>query len=165
MRHLHTTLGNPDLALHALALARRAGLTTSLDLEEEDLVRDGALLQDALTRVDTLFVNRRAERALVGRFGGSLAWPEAVIVTLGAGGCLLRVDGVETRLDGHNVEVLDTTGAGDAFAGTYLLFYLRDGDRVRALQAANAAAALATTGYGGRTARLTEQAVQHVLRG
>jgi ribokinase len=165
MRHLHTTLGDPDLALHALALARRAGLTTSLDLEEEDLVRDGALLHDALTRVDTLFVNRRAERALRERFGGTLVWPDVVIVTLGASGCLMRVEGVETRLDGHDVEVLDTTGAGDAFAGTYLRFSLRDWDRVRALEAANAAAALATTGYGARPALLTERALRNLSRG
>jgi 2-dehydro-3-deoxygluconokinase len=43
---------------------------------------------------------------------------------------------------------VDASGAGDVFDGAFLADYMRTGDIARAAAYANAAAALATCGYG-----------------
>lgn len=67
----------------------------------------------------------------------------AVVVTLGPAGALYRdAEGARHRTPGHAVAVVDTTGAGDTFAG-YLAASIADGaDVAVALARANAAAAL-----------------------
>jgi ribokinase len=42
-----------------------------------------------------------------------------VIVTLGARGCFVSQPDLYTRISAHDVEVIDTTGAGDAFVGGF----------------------------------------------
>ena len=42
-----------------------------------------------------------------------------VIITLGARGCFVSQPDVYTRINAHDVEVVDTTGAGDAFVGGF----------------------------------------------
>ncbi len=54
-------------------------------------------------------------RAGVERYG----WL-AVCVTLGAHGCALLADGEYAEARGHAVDVVDTVGAGDAFAAAFL---------------------------------------------
>lgn len=54
-------------------------------------------------------------RAGVERYG----W-RAVCVTLGAHGCALLVSGEYAEARGHAVDVVDTVGAGDAFAAAFL---------------------------------------------
>lgn len=66
---------------------------------------------DLLDRVSVLVVNE-AEAALVPReFGGAL------VRTLGAGGASWRVGGEQGLVAAPPVEVVDTTGAGDALVG------------------------------------------------
>jgi sulfofructose kinase len=78
------------------------------------------------------------------------AFDGTVAVTLGERGVLLRTrDGV-THVPAPRVEVVDTTGAGDAFHGAYLLSICEHGDCVRAARFANAVAALKCTRMGGR---------------
>lgn len=42
-----------------------------------------------------------------------------VIITLGARGCFVSLPDLYTRISAHDVEVVDTTGAGDAFVGGF----------------------------------------------
>jgi sugar/nucleoside kinase (ribokinase family) len=46
---------------------------------------------------------------------------ETVVVKRGAGGCIVRKAGKETAYPAERAEVVDTTGAGDAFAAGFLL--------------------------------------------
>ena len=87
--------------------------------------------------------------------------PELVAVTLGPDGCLLNYGGEYRRIDGHEVDVKDTTGAGDGFMAGFLykLFVLSDGlaetdiEQVAdALEFGNATGALTTTDYGATSA-------------
>jgi ribokinase len=76
----------------------------------------------------------------------------AVVVTLGARGAeLRRRDAEPVRQAPFAVEVLDTTGAGDAFSAT-IAWALADGrDLDGAVRLAAAAGALATRGIGARS--------------
>ena len=71
-----------------------------------------------------------------------------VVVTLGADGVLVATPERRQTLGAHKVAAVDATGAGDAFAGALLAELALGRDPFAAARFANAAAALATTGYG-----------------
>ena len=74
--------------------------------------------------------------------------PAIVVVKLGREGCVVS-DGVRReRIDGVRVAALDATGAGDCFDGAFAARMVAGDDCFAAARYANAAAALATTGYG-----------------
>ena len=84
--------------------------------------------------------------------------PRVVGVTLGARGAL-AYDGTRFyESPGFHVDVLDTTGAGDAFHGAFLYGVLRKMGLEDTLRFANAVAAMNCTALGGRAAlpRLSE---------
>jgi ribokinase len=101
-----------------------------------------------LPLVDLLLVNQGELAAL----GGSEAalGPPTVVVTLGARGCRAWHRGQGIALPGHAVDVVDTTGAGDTFAGALGAALARGAAIATALAEANAAAALACTRAGAR---------------
>jgi 2-dehydro-3-deoxygluconokinase len=71
-----------------------------------------------------------------------------VFLKLGADGVIVSDGSKRERLRGHKVQAVDATGAGDCFCGATLA-RLAAGDSIwDAARYANAAAALATTGYG-----------------
>jgi 2-dehydro-3-deoxygluconokinase len=71
-----------------------------------------------------------------------------VVLKLGAQGCLVSDGTRRERIEGHPVQSVDATGAGDCFDGAFLARTLAGDDAFAAARYANAAAALATTGYG-----------------
>ncbi len=73
---------------------------------------------------------------------------KAVIVTMGADGLLVGTGEKRQALAGYKVAAVDATGAGDAFTGALLAQCARGADLFSAARFANAAAALATLGYG-----------------
>jgi ribokinase len=84
-----------------------------------------------------------AARALAGRTGAP------VLVTLGADGALL-LDGEPERLPALAVQVVDTTGAGDAVNGALAAELAAGRALPDAARFALAAAALSTTAPGAR---------------
>lgn len=89
--------------------------------------------------------------------------PPIVALTLGADGALIATPDRRERVDAHRVATVDATGAGDAFDGAFLAAYLRSGDPFAAGRFANAAAALATTGFGAVAPLPTLAAVEAFL--
>ena len=73
---------------------------------------------------------------------------EAVVVTLGAQGAHAVTPEGQHKMPPYAVDAVDATGAGDAFTGALLAERIRGANWSEALRFANAAAALATTGYG-----------------
>jgi ribokinase len=158
--HLHVTgysllrPGSRAAALDAVARARDAGMTVSADPSSWALLSPGAI-----PAVDVLLPNEeeaaalagddapeRAARALAGR-----AAPE-IVVTLGRGGALWT-DGAEVvRVAAEPAEVVDTTGAGDAFAAGLLTARLAGAGPREALAAGCGAAAVAVARVGARPA-------------
>jgi 2-dehydro-3-deoxygluconokinase len=74
-----------------------------------------------------------------------------LVITYGSRGCSILVDGAQRLLDAPVVaanDVVDTSGAGDSFNGTYLAARLMDADPSTAATAALAVAARVVTASG-----------------
>ena len=67
---------------------------------------------------------------------------------LGPDGVLVSAPGGRERIAGHRVAHVDATGAGDCFDGAFITRVVSGDTPAAAARYANAAAALATTGYG-----------------
>ena len=74
-----------------------------------------------------------------------------VIVTLGAQGCLALHQGHVLHQKAYQVEVVDTTAAGDTFCGTLAAALARGAPIQQCLQEASAASALACTKLGAQS--------------
>ncbi|WP_257298453.1 PfkB family carbohydrate kinase [Haloarchaeobius sp. FL176] len=86
-----------------------------------------------------------------------------VVRTLGARGVAVETGDDAFHVDSPTVDAVDTTGAGDVFAG-YLAAELGDGAALRdAVELAAVAAALSTTATGVQTAVPTREQVLDVL--
>ena len=71
-----------------------------------------------------------------------------VIVTMGEKGALVLSSGTVTEIPGLSVEVVDTTGAGDAFSSGLAVALIEGKDLIDAVKFANCAGALACTKLG-----------------
>jgi len=74
-----------------------------------------------------------------------------VVVTLGERGALLVTPQEIELVPGIEVDVVDTTAAGDAFIGALATALVRDMPLVEAIRFSNCAGALATTRFGAQT--------------
>ena len=138
--------------IRAFELGRAAGAATLLNAAPVPDRIDPALLALA----DILVVNEGEGQAISGHaetvaIGEHLAARAAlgVVVTLGARGAMLFEPRRPARsLAPPAVEVIDTTGAGDAFVGAFAARWAADGDAAAALAWGVAAGALACTARG-----------------
>lgn len=81
-------------------------------------------------------------------------WPAAVLVFFDyTRAALVRRDGTITWAEAPLVNVIDETGAIDAFAGAFLALWLNDVPLDQALRVAIAAASLAVTQFGAQEVR------------
>ncbi|MFY9911790.1 MAG: ribokinase [Candidatus Sulfotelmatobacter sp.] len=71
-----------------------------------------------------------------------------VIVTLGANGSLLAGSGISEHVPPFPVKSIDSTGAGDAFIGSFAVFLAEGFPETEAVRRANLYAAMSTTGVG-----------------
>lgn len=146
-------------ALHLLEEARRRGLATSVDpspLFAEHYDPDCGWLEG----IDYLFPNAHEATAITGvtsppgaaRALRSLG-AKAVVITMGADGCLLNdEDGIAHFPAVREFPVVDTTGAGDGFAGGFLAVTLSGGTPRQGCQVGNLVAARVIAAAGGHSA-------------
>jgi ribokinase len=71
-----------------------------------------------------------------------------VIITLGENGCLLAGDNLSMHVPPFAVSSVDSSGAGDAFIGSFAVFLAEGIVEPEAVRRANLYAALSTTGVG-----------------
>jgi fructokinase len=99
---------------------------------------------------------------------------QLILVTLGAKGCFYRNANHIGNLAGFKVNIVDTTGAGDAFLGAMLYSILENDKPVKdwnqqdltsAVSFANAAGALATTSKGAITSMRQKQDIENLIEG
>jgi ribokinase len=88
----------------------------------------------------------------------------AVVITLGSKGALVVTPQECTHVSGIPVQVVDTTGAGDAFSGALAVALAEGKDLVQAAAFANAAAALQVTRPGTAPAMPTRAEVMKLLQ-
>ncbi len=156
--HLANPFALPAFRAHAaetLRRARAAGLQTSLDAAWDSRGKWIEDLGPCLPNVDVLFVNEEEARMLTGIEDPLAAAKKlreagagAVVVKLGAKGCAVFSGSEELRVPAFEIEVLDTTGAGDCFAGAYLAALQRGCPAGEAARMANAAGALSVRRVG-----------------
>jgi ribokinase len=134
--------------------AQAVGMTVSVDPSSAALLSDGFL--QLVKGVDLLLPNELEARALTGASDPSTAARALsesfveVVVTLGEDGAVWT-DGSElVRVEAPAVDVVDTTGAGDAFAAGFLTARVRGAGPEEALEAGCALAARAVTVPGAR---------------
>ena len=140
-------------SLRALGEARRVGVPSVLDIEPGAREDNAPLCALAGHKV----FSEPGLAAYAGRDDPEPALEEAyrehggvAAVTLGARGVLLRTEGGLVHVPAPRVDAVDTTGAGDAFHGAYLVGIAETGDPIAAARFACAVAALKCTRLGGR---------------
>ncbi|MFH1864687.1 MAG: carbohydrate kinase family protein [Candidatus Eisenbacteria bacterium] len=145
----HDTAG----AARAADIAHEHGVIVVLDAES---VKDGT--GDVVARTDVLLASREFPRRFTGEPNLDLSFdilrelgPRVIGMTLGSlGSLVMGVDGSVVSCPGYDVDVVDTTGAGDMFHGAFLHGLLSGWSAERTLSFSNAAAALCCTAPGAR---------------
>lgn len=163
--HLHLsgyTLLNPgsrDAGLAALSMAAAADMTVSVDPSSAaPLAELGAARFLSMTRgVDLLLANRDEAGVLAGTSDPHLAAQQLgdtyreVVVKLGADGAMWQQGFIGASAPAERgVDVVDTTGAGDAFAAGFLASWLLHPEPETALAAGCRLAARAVSKVGAR---------------
>lgn len=93
-------------------------------------------------------------RHLATRAAKADSWPEIIAVTVGAEGAMtLTRQGRIAKVPAIAVPVVDTTGAGDAFVGTFLSAWLNQQPAHQAASLACIAGSLAVTRFGAQESR------------
>ena len=85
------------------------------------------------------------------------------VVTLGNQGCIAKYDQETLVFSAFPVDVIDTTGAGDAFHGGFIYGMLQDWNLKRTIQFASAVAAINCCSLGGRSGLPTLETVERFL--
>lgn len=87
----------------------------------------------------------------------------SVIITVGESGLYWYHESQQGKMPAFPIEVVDTTGAGDAFHGAFAACLARDWDWETTLRFSSAAAALSCTQLGGRPGLPTQSDVKVFL--
>ncbi|GII78644.1 sugar kinase [Sphaerisporangium rufum] len=163
--HLHlsgyTMFAGPGLELARLALraAARRGARISVDPASAGFLAGfgPARFLRETAAASIIVPNEDEARVLTGRDGAEAAAAElsarygTAVVKLGARGAILARDGrVRDHAPAAAARVVDSTGAGDAFAAGFLTTLLAGGSARSALAAGCLAGAAAVTRLGGR---------------
>ena len=147
--HVHLTSQRPDTATRIAEIADEAGIPISFDPGRQLGRREYG---ETLEHADVIFLNdREAEAILEAEYPGSDFSDRIVVVKRGGDGAQIHAPEGSYVHPGFDVESVDTTGAGDAFAAGFIATRLRGGDLERALEYANACGALAASEQGART--------------
>lgn len=184
VRHLHIGswflhLGAvPDLP-ELLAEARRRGVSTSVDPNDDPAGEWDAHLPRALPHVETLFCNESEARGVAGATGWSgdgsrhdaaryllrqLAPGGVVVLKCGAEGAFVHTGTVTAHVAAPASEVVDTVGAGDSLAAGYLHARLRGAELEEALRLAVACGTLSTRRSGGVDAQPTRDEAEQLAQ-
>ncbi len=154
-----------ELTLQAARWAREADTRVLLDP-----ARPYAVIKDILPYVDVPIVPEQWAKAwMPGRPAEAVAQAlyEAgaaiAVVTLGARGSVIAWAGGTRHIPAFEVDVVDTTGAGDAYHGAFMAALLEDWDAPRMARFASAVGSLNCRAIGGRAALPTRQEVDAFL--
>jgi sugar/nucleoside kinase (ribokinase family) len=150
----------------SLARARAAGLTTSLDTNWDPR---GAWMRDlgpCLPDLDFLFMNEDEARMLAATPDEILSrGVGTVVVKLGPRGCAVFTARGEILSPAFDVDVKDTTGAGDSFVAGFLAAHLRGGSLEESARFGNAVGASSAQCVGATAGVRTFAETQRWMNG
>lgn len=148
-----------------LRRAQAAGAVTTLDMLGMPDADFGRLFGPVLPHLDYFLPNEDDVLMVSGQSSQSdaLAWlldqgVGATVVTLGAEGASYAPGGgEEVRVAAYDIDVVDTTGCGDAFSGGFIVGLSEGLDPVGAMEIGVASGSLVATGLGS-DAGITDRA-------
>lgn len=140
---LATLIERPEI----VRVARSAGATISLDCSWDDSLA-AADIADAVASVD-LFLPNDAEVAHLRDIGVPESRFPLTAIKQGPGGATALVDGRKVHAPARPVEVVDTTGAGDAFNAGFISAWLAGESVDACLRSGNLQGAGAVAQRGG----------------
>jgi 2-dehydro-3-deoxygluconokinase len=148
-----------DAVFAAIDIARRNGVKVAYDTNYRPRLwppaRAAAVMHAALAQTDYALPGIEDVQTLTGltdpdavldfylRLG-----PKVVVLKMGESGAYLATPDQRVRIPKHDVQVVDATGAGDTFCGSFLARILAGDMPEQAARYASVAAALKCTGYG-----------------
>lgn len=156
---LHITGIHAQETQVAVGRAQERQIKVTCDLEGQIALRGWKTLEPILRNVDVIMPNKSGALALSGKDSILDAARfflakgiDLVVLTLGKEGSLIITKDQKLKIPSFEVQVIDTTGAGDTFTAAFDWAVLIKGwDLERAGLFANAAAALKCTKLGART--------------
>jgi sugar/nucleoside kinase (ribokinase family) len=132
----------------SLQAIRASGISTSLDVVFSKRMLDPAPLWPCLPHLDVFLCNAREAERLTHRQDPREAacalrsrGASSVVVKLGDRGCWVETEKLSTRLPAPAVKLVDSTGAGDAFAAGLIAAILQGADLKEACAEGNACGA------------------------
>ena len=146
------------VAVELLAEARRRGARVSVDPSSLAFLRaaGGERFLGWIDGADVIFPNLDEARVLVGSTGPQIdldalavRFPQ-VVVTLGSMGAAYLGGTERAQITAPRIDVVDTTGAGDAFAAGFLARWTHGSTPEEALEAGRAAAEQCVAQLGAR---------------
>lgn len=157
-KHLHLTAINFDTAFKSVKLAKTVGLTVSLDLESQVVNDYPEKIEDLLSYVDFLIPNKGGACTLTRTDNLKEAskkllsyGPNVVVMTLGEKGVLLTTEERQDHIPAFKVEnVVDTTGAGDAFNAGFISGLIKGNSLEESIRRGQATAAIKIQGIGAQ---------------
>jgi 2-dehydro-3-deoxygluconokinase len=148
-----------DAVFAAIDIARRNGVKVAYDTNYRPRLwppaRAAGVIHAAMAQSDYALPGVEDVRILTGltdtdamldfylRLG-----PKVVVLKMGESGAYLATPDYRVRILKHDVQVVDATGAGDTFCGSFLARILAGDAPEQAARYASVAAALKCTGYG-----------------
>jgi len=165
-----------DTVFEAISIVRKAGgrvsYDTNLRLKLWPIERARAVTHAAMAMCDIALPGLEDAVQLTGledpadivQFYLDLG-PEIVALTLGSKGTLVATRAEQQLIPVRQVDAVDATAAGDTFDGAFLCRLVEGDTPFEAARYANAAAALATLGYGAVAPMPRREAVQEFLKG
>lgn len=141
------------------ARAKALGVTTSMDTCYDGNGVWLPLIEPSLPHLDLIFSSFEEACHYTGR-----TTPESIadfylgygikvaVIKLGGDGIFVKSGGQQCRVPAHRVDVVDTTGAGDACCGGFLYGWVREWDVERCARLANAVGGLTVQHMGGAEA-------------
>jgi len=159
----------PDVA-ELFRRAKAAGLTTSLDTNDDPQDQWDGGLQALLKYVDVFLPNTREATCITGTADVNQAVNQLaklvrlVIAKLGPDGALAQKAEQRFASPALNIAAVDAVGAGDSFDAGFLHEYLKGSDLTTCLASGNRAGALSVTRPGGTEAFRDKQYLEDFLR-
>ncbi|MCX7796365.1 MAG: carbohydrate kinase family protein [bacterium] len=155
--------------------AKERGLTVSLDPGWDPEDKNWSKLKELFPLVDILFLNEiETQRVYSTLYREDTNIDKAieklskevkiVVVKLGEKGALAMADNNKYYMKGFKIDVIDTTGAGDAFNAGFLYGRLSNYSVDKCLLIGNACGALSCTGIGGTTNLPTFKGLEEFIR-
>jgi sulfofructose kinase len=164
-RLLHLDGHDIHAAIQCARWAKEEGISTIVDLDKVE-----PLTSELIKKIDFVITSSRFPTLFTGISDREKALiemkrqtPGFLCATLGREGAVALAEGNILRLKGFEVDVVDTTGAGDVFHGGFIYGLLQNWKLIEILRFANAVAALKCRELGGRKGIPTLKETQNFL--